>query len=869
MGLHQRKSHKRVKPPQKGLIQWLLSKVGRAIYQAADGFWYLACSIFGRKLRDVQPGRGYHFTGVETITFTQAITTIIDQDGADLSSYLSGQVLTPPSGDLFKIVVNGIDYDLEESAGLKSYRSIAGEIATITLNGSSESSFHITSNQVPSVQNELGYNVKGTDPTNVNAYIPIDQNGNGKIDVLGNTVTYHYHGKVRYDARINGSPVGNFNGVLRARMPMSASFRYTYPIYYLDILVPSFSGTKQVFSINGNACYLETLSNGQFRLAYNRVGDAGVQYFYSDVLLDYTGQRIRLIYARRSSPTGWDLYLNGELINSSGTGFEIDYETDSYLYFSYRAGYTGAIFTLFNFISCENTGTNLADLLAGKFPQTSHEANFIFMEEADLASYNIAANRPAGSDLEWVLNGSAAGAQWGVSDLQTPWIMIEGYWIATPDLGVKYPYNVGGDKTFVPPGRKTENTFNRNPFDAPALVAAGIPDTEDISYEDITDDESRFYDNAETDRIVSMLAYSDFPEPIAGSVFQGDNNISLTHPDLSGITIVSWVGTATPTKSGDDILVTSGTLLELILSDGSRYIWSEETGLIGYDLLKQNDLTINLNGSTLGTQYTLLANKDYHHKFLWGYTVGGIFDGIIGGKFSEPNNTDSAWQIQGFKVELDIIIDEGIVWQALFDNTRVEVGEYSGFTIAHAVDEITIGIAHSGAGIGFSAISSIEVIPDTAYTIIVSKKPNSATINVSINGETASVTPPSATIYYSASGQSTAVASRYNHTIASYDKQTPCTVKRLRVTEIDDDEEEINELIDTDWKNGDGASVPNIADDAPSSSDLVFVDGTGSYTGLIPGDPSDFGFDIQGSKIHNLKEVKLYKTIKAFLRRNS
>jgi len=60
-------------------------------------------------------------------------------------------------------------------------------------------------------------------------------------------------------------------------------------------------------------------------------------------------------------------------------------------------------------------------------------------------------------------------------------------------------------------------------------------------------------------------------------------------------------------------------LLELILSVGSKYVFSEETGLICYDLLKQNDLAVVLNGSSDGTQWGLLQNKSYHHNLKYGY----------------------------------------------------------------------------------------------------------------------------------------------------------------------------------------------------------------------------------------------------------
>jgi hypothetical protein len=63
--------------------------------------------------------------------------------------------------------------------------------------------------------------------------------------------------------------------------------------------------------------------------------------------------------------------------------------------------------------------------------------------------------------------------------------------------------------------------FDRNYADAPSLVSAGVSMDEDISYEEIVGDISRFYDK-DGDLVKNALVYSDdyLAEPMAGSVLK-------------------------------------------------------------------------------------------------------------------------------------------------------------------------------------------------------------------------------------------------------------------------------------------------------------------------------------------------------------
>jgi hypothetical protein len=79
-------------------------------------------------------------------------------------------------------------------------------------------------------------------------------------------------------------------------------------------------------------------------------------------------------------------------------------------------------------------------------------------------------------------------------------------WMYIPDTS-------GDGKTV----NKAESVYDRNFADAPKLVLAGIQQDEDIGYEEITDDISRFYDT-DGNLIDDILVYSDdyLAEPIAG-----------------------------------------------------------------------------------------------------------------------------------------------------------------------------------------------------------------------------------------------------------------------------------------------------------------------------------------------------------------
>ncbi len=103
----------------------------------------------------------------------------------------------------------------DEQFGLVNYdrTTIGGNDGVIDLGGSSESSFHATDPDVPSRQNEVGHWFSG-DAVGVGSYTPIAQDGDGKTDVLGNTAPYNYFGTVRKEALLTNASCMFFDGNL-------------------------------------------------------------------------------------------------------------------------------------------------------------------------------------------------------------------------------------------------------------------------------------------------------------------------------------------------------------------------------------------------------------------------------------------------------------------------------------------------------------------------------------------------------------------------------------------------------------------------------------------------------------------------------
>ena len=139
-----------------------------------------------------------------------------------------------------------------------------------------------------------------------------------------------------------------------------------------------------------------------------------------------------------------------------------------------------------------------------------------------------------------------------------------------------------------------ENTYDRNPMDAPELVAAGINQGEDIDYATITGDISRFYDSYEQNRLLSSLVYGDFVEPIAGSVGNFDGVLYGKIPHDESYRLLEPVF---KTK----INYVDYTANQHIFSAGKNG-GGNRTGM-NYNIIN-NDLRIGINYDNSATQWT-------------------------------------------------------------------------------------------------------------------------------------------------------------------------------------------------------------------------------------------------------------------------
>jgi hypothetical protein len=99
-------------------------------------------------------------------------------------------------------------------------------------------------------------------------------------------------------------------------------------------------------------------------------------------------------------------------------------------------------------------------------------------------------------------------------------------------------------------------------------------------------------------------------------VMNGTDNF-LSFSDLTGITIVSFEGTAVPTKSGNNINYTAGTVSYLELSNGSYYTFAEGAG-IHYDK-SVNGLDATPNGTL--TSYYDTNNEVRPHNLIDGFDL--------------------------------------------------------------------------------------------------------------------------------------------------------------------------------------------------------------------------------------------------------
>jgi len=161
--------------------------------------------------------------------------------------------------------------------------------------------------------------------------------------------------------------------------------------------------------------------------------------------------------------------------------------------------------------------------------------------------------------------------------------------------------------------------------------------------------------------------------------FNGTDNY-LSFADLTGITIVSYLGDAIPTINGNDINYTAGESYYLELSNGSYYVFAENKGLICYD--KINGLDATIEGTFTNTRILSLNTKP--NNLIDGYNIG------INSEFvpTDPNNL-------GFDVLGDPIVYVGIGETGTGHNmceTTYTLEHYGEWTITELINLSQVGV---------------------------------------------------------------------------------------------------------------------------------------------------------------------------------
>jgi len=162
-----------------------------------------------------------------------------------------------------------------------------------------------------------------------------------------------------------------------------------------------------------------------------------------------------------------------------------------------------------------------------------------FFNGNDVTVPNIGANAPANTDAIW--DGDTGYAA------KYTYIPAKNRFTDIVDL----PLKTIGSPTF-----KGGNQLDRNYADAPDLAMAGIAVNEDISYDTIASNISRFYREKSDKQIVEgLLAYSDFVEPVGSGAYSftgveylEGSAIGIEHTDT--IKISFWFKSDESTNNG-------------------------------------------------------------------------------------------------------------------------------------------------------------------------------------------------------------------------------------------------------------------------------------------------------------------------------
>lgn len=116
---------------------------------------------------------------------------------------------------------------------------------------------------------------------------------------------------------------------------------------------------------------------------------------------------------------------------------------------------------------------------------------------------------------------------------------------------------------------------------------------------------------------------NDYDADIKGSnclTFDGVDD-KLTFTDLSGVSITSSDGTATPSINGNDIEVTAGTLFNLVLDNGSVYPLAEGGDDNAYDSVNDDTAVIDAGAGAVADMWT--TQDEYNYNITQGFNLYG------------------------------------------------------------------------------------------------------------------------------------------------------------------------------------------------------------------------------------------------------
>lgn len=840
------------KPPATP-IQFLLEKRGLPFYKGEDGIWKAPDnSVRKEQLREIQTGRYYAFTGVETITFPSTVTTIIGTyyngsswiENTDLSSFLSGSVLTPDN-NISYILVNSSDvYNCDESSGTVAYDASGNDNhADISLGGTAESNFHQTSNLVSSIQNESGYGQAlhftgsnyGTvayDATMTTDYVECEIKF--KIGSIGaNQALYaHQYGN-------SGGGDSTIEAGFAVRVNAVGALKWVYARNN-----PSVMGTYGTYTIAPGVVYTANIRH------FNPSSGNGLIITVDGIIRDQKANT-GAVYDKAA----YDSRVGCELIGNPPVNG--NYTRDG-----------GEVY----YVKVWNLDAegNRTSMIVDYNPQYGNDAGVI----------NLAPDAAENTSIVWPSTPSYAYIP---RSLSTPLEDVLGNSLLRSHRGrVRYDGNIVKSSVANFDGNLYGDVGNPSSL-------GGIPFSVYIKFKSrnntksiITKGSSRtsmrdwgLFGNG-TSLVFAVFSISgnsksastlypsldEWHEVLA--VYDGTNINLYLNSELKGSNTQSSVRNLYDLHVGGyNSYIFDGELSDFKfwnsvknwsgINDASEiyYKFSETSGLKWYNTAlnrpPNTDCDIILDGSADGTQWATddlqrpnnLLDGFNNKEMIWpGPPVLGMF-----GYHPE-------FQVQNFEINQRIMIsDNSYHRRTLVVAYETEVGyrggilffhrNATGFELVIAIDSDTAANYNTG----------IIPVNGTWYDIVFKKIGTAITWD--INGTTGSFTATTANVQYSSRNTPTTIGAVYtggfipNSLLAMMG-----AIEYLKFYELDGSGARIKELINIS-KFGNKIQVPNLGSDAPENSDMVWLNGEGTYNTKIPHDPANPNHDVEGDAVVN------------------